>query len=144
MSHLVNKEASPSSNSRTVSRQRTPSAIWTAGACAAAPFLSPSRRTIAKPPPRCVASTPRVAADRAAIADRAHEAIAGRGRGRDRDAVGRIPDGAGRRRMIAVDRTRDAAAREAGMNAARTVVMIDVFVFKPAQWKKGVRMELVV
>ena len=46
--------------------------------------------------------------------------------------------------MIAVDRTRDAAAREAGMNAARTVVMIDVFVFKPAQWKKGVRMELVV
>ena len=110
----------------------------------AAPFLSPSRRTIAKPPPRCVASTPRVAADRAAIADRAHEAIAGHGRGRDRDAVGRIPDGAGRRRMIAVDRTRDAAAREAGMNAARTVVMIDVFVFKPAQWKKGVRMELVV
>ena len=126
MSSPVNKEASPSSSSRIVSKQRTPSAIWTAAACAAAPCLSPSRRTIAKLPRKCAGSIPRLAAARAAIVGRAREATVGPDR--DRDAVGRIRDVADRHRMIAADRTHDAAAREAGMNAARTVVMINLFV----------------
>lgn len=120
-----------------MSKRRTPSATWTAAACAAAPCLSPSRGTIAKLPRKCGSSTRRLAAAREATAGRVREATAGPDR--DRDAVGRILDIADRRRMIVADRTRDAAAREVGMNAARTAVMIDLFVGNARNAERVVR-----
>ena len=118
---VVNKEASPSSNLRTASKQMMRSSTWTARKCAAASSPFPSRRTTAKPLQRCVVCTSRIAAARAAVRAAAATAAIAATIAADLSRVARDR----RRTTAAATTATPGTLRESGTTAVRTAVTIN-------------------
>lgn len=121
---VVNKEASPSSNLRTASKQITRSSTWTARKCAATSSPFPSRRTTAKPLPRCIVCTSRIAAARAAVRAAATTATTAATAATIAADLSRVARDR-RRTTVAATTATTGTLRESGTTAVRTAVTIN-------------------